>query len=201
MPATVTAFETHPTSIDGLRVVQTKQVVDERGAVREIYRESVFASSGDGSLAAPRQVNLTSTCRGAIRGLHGEAMTKLVGVVAGRGFGAYLDVRTDSASRGTLLTLTLEPGRQVLVPNGVCNGFQALSDGCLYLYCFDAEWVSGMPGVAVNPLDPDLAIAWPIPVDKADRALVSEKDAALPNLADIAREQASGAVRLERDTR
>ena len=198
MPATVTAFETHPTSIGGLRVVQTKQVVDERGAVCEMYRESVFASIGESALAAPRQVNLTSSRLGAIRGLHGEAMTKLVGVAAGRGFGAYLDVRTNSASRGTLLTLALEPGRQVIVPSGVCNGFQALSEGCLYLYCFDAEWVPGMPGVAVNPLDPELAIAWPIPVDKADRTLISEKDAALPNFADLAPGQTPGAARLER---
>ena len=39
-----------------------------------------------------------------------------------------------------------------------------------------------MGGTAVNPLDPALAIPWPIPVD-ADRSLLSAKDAELPPLA------------------
>jgi dTDP-4-dehydrorhamnose 3,5-epimerase-like enzyme len=37
-----------------------------------------------------------------------------------------------------------------------------------------------MPGASVNPLDPGLAIAWPIAIDAADRSLLSEKDAQLP---------------------
>ena len=49
------------------------------------------------------------------------------------------------------------PGRQVLVPEGVGNGFQATSEGgCQYLYCFDHEWAPGMAGVACTPLDPAL---------------------------------------------
>jgi dTDP-4-dehydrorhamnose 3,5-epimerase len=70
---------------------------------------------------------------------------------------------------------------QVLVPAGVCNGFQAISDpGCQYLYCFDAEWSPGMPGTAANPLDPALGIDWPIPVDPADPGSISQKDATAP---------------------
>jgi dTDP-4-dehydrorhamnose 3,5-epimerase len=185
MPTTVTELQERPTSIDGLRIVTTKQVEDERGTVREIYRESVLCAVGTGSMGASRQVNLTSSCLGAIRGLHGEDMTKLVGVASGRAQGAYLDARAGSATFGTLLTVDLQPGTQVLVPRGVCNGFQALTDGCLYLYCFDAEWAPGMPGLAVNPLDPDLAIGWPVPIDPTDRSLISEKDVSAPNFADL----------------
>jgi dTDP-4-dehydrorhamnose 3,5-epimerase len=185
MPTVVTEFEHHPTSIDGLLVVRTKQVDDERGTVREIFRQSVFRRLGEGSIAASRQVNLTSSRRGAIRGLHGEDMTKLVGVASGQIFGAYLDTRPASATFGTLLTLELERGTQVLVPSGVCNGFQSLVENSLYLYCFDAEWEPGMAGVAVNPLDPDLAIAWPLPIDRSDRSLISEKDISLPSFADL----------------
>jgi dTDP-4-dehydrorhamnose 3,5-epimerase len=129
------------------------------------------------------QVNVTETSQGAIRGLHGEAMTKLVAVVHGEAYGAYVDTRADSPSRGKVVTVPLVKGTQVLVPPGVCNGFQSVSPGVSqYLYCFDAEWVPGMSGVAVNPLDPDLGIVWPIPVD---RELVSAKDAGLPSLRDV----------------
>jgi dTDP-4-dehydrorhamnose 3,5-epimerase len=185
MPTQMTEFGQRPTAIDGLLVIRTKHITDERGTVREIYRDSVFSGLGEGSIQANRQVNLTSTRRGAIRGLHGEEATKLIGLAAGRAFGAYLDARPLSASSGTLLTLELEPGTQVLVPRGVCNGFQALTDDCLYLYCFDTEWQPGMPGVSVNPLDPGLTIPWPLTIDREDRSLLSEKDASLPNFSDL----------------
>lgn len=184
MPPDVTEFDYRATAIDGLLVIRTKQVTDERGTVREMYRQSVFRTLGDAA-GTPQQVNLTSSRLGTVRGLHGESMTKLVGVAAGRCHGAYLDARADSGSYGKLVTVGLEPGTQVLVPSGVCNGFQALTDGCLYLYCFDAEWAPGMPGLAVNPLDPALGIGWPLPVDPTDRSLISEKDATLPNFADL----------------
>jgi dTDP-4-dehydrorhamnose 3,5-epimerase len=71
----------------------------------------------------------------------------------------------------------------VLVPAGVCNGFQSLSaEGTQYLYCFNAEWVVGMAGLSANALDPALRIDWPIPVDVDDPAQLSTKDRALPPL-------------------
>jgi dTDP-4-dehydrorhamnose 3,5-epimerase len=184
-PTTVSDFDQRPTSIDGLTLIGTKHVGDARGIVREIYRESVFSGLGEGSIQRARQVNLTTSHRGAIRGLHGEDMTKLVGLAAGSAFGAYLDTRPHSRSFGTVLALELGPGMQVVVPSGVCNGFQAMTEGCMYLYCFDAEWAPVMSGVAVNPLDPDLAIPWPLTIDPADRSLISEKDASLPNFSEL----------------
>jgi dTDP-4-dehydrorhamnose 3,5-epimerase len=169
------------TAIDGLVVISLKQVDDERGTVREYHRAS------DESWGPWQQVNVTETKRGALRGLHGEDMTKLVGVVAGEAFGAYVDTRPSSPTRGAVVTLPLVLGTQVLVPAGVCNGFQALADATQYLYCFDAEWVPGMAGVAVHPLDPALGIEWPLPVDPQDRSQLSAKDAAQPTLAEVLR--------------
>ena len=126
------------------------------------------------------QINLTHSTRGAVRGLHGEAMTKLVGVASGEAFGAYVDTRRASPTYGAVVTLELTVGVQALVPAGVCNGFQAVSaDGCQYLYCFDSEWAPGMAGVAVNPLDPALAITWPL------LPQLSTKDASAPLFAEL----------------
>ena len=189
MPAHVTDMAVTPTAIDGLWRIATKTVTDERGTVREFFRTSAFADLG---LPVPQrwaQVNMTWTHRGGLRGLHGEAMTKLVGVAWGSAFGAYVDARPDSPTFGAVVTVPLGPGVQVLVPAGVCNGFQATGDGdpggCQYLYCFDDEWRPGMAGVAVNPLDPALGIAWPITPDAADPSLVSAKDAAAPAFAQL----------------
>lgn len=181
MAAQIDPMTVEATAIDGLLAITIKAVTDERGTVREFFRTSGFAEL---DVAVPdrwSQINMTWTRRGAIRGLHGESMTKLVGVAWGSAFGAYLDARPDSPTHGVHVTLPLEVGTQVLVPPGVCNGFQATSDGgCQYLYCFDAEWEPGMPGVSVTPLDPRLAIPWPINVDPADPALISAKDAQAP---------------------
>jgi dTDP-4-dehydrorhamnose 3,5-epimerase len=101
-----------------------------------------------------------------------------VAIVSGEAFGAYVDVRPDSATKGKVVTTKLVPGMQVLVPQGVCNGFQSTSKGTSqYLYCFDEEWVLGMKGYSVAPLDPELNIRWPIPVESTNRELISQKDA------------------------
>jgi dTDP-4-dehydrorhamnose 3,5-epimerase len=169
------------TDIDGLMLITMKQVEDERGVVREFYRESSWLAAGLPSLGAWLQVNLTETKPGALRGLHGEQMHKLVAVASGEAFGAYVDNRSESPTFGQVTTIRLTAGKQVLVPNGVCNGFQSLGDQpTQYLYCFDHEWVSGMAGSAINPLDPALDIAWPLPIDSDDRSIISEKDISLP---------------------
>jgi dTDP-4-dehydrorhamnose 3,5-epimerase len=175
-----------PTAITGLLRITTKAVTDERGTVREFFR-----TSGFGEIPVPehwRQINLTWTRYGGLRGLHGENADKLIGLASGTAFGAYLDARPDSPSFGTVETVLLEPGVQVFVPAGVCNGFQSTSaDGCQYLYCFGVEWAPGMAGVAVSPLDPALGIAWPITPDPGNPAMVSAKDAAAPAFAELAR--------------
>jgi dTDP-4-dehydrorhamnose 3,5-epimerase len=181
------------TAIAGLWRLSTKSVTDERGTVREFFRASAFQALGvEAGLEIPpvwSQLNLTWTKQGAVRGLHGESMTKLVGVAAGEALGAYVDARPGSPTYGTVAMIELSVGVQALVPPGVCNGFQSVSpDGCQYLYCFDAEWVPGMAGVAVNPLDPALGIDWPLPPQ------LSDKDAAAPMFAELAADLAAEPV-------
>jgi dTDP-4-dehydrorhamnose 3,5-epimerase len=184
---TIVAFDAAPTAIDGLWCLRMKQVTDDRGTVREFYRESAFVEAGLPSLGPWVQVNVTETSRGAIRGLHGEDMDKLVAVAHGTAFGAYVDARAGSPTRGEVVTVELGPGVQMLVPAGVCNGFQSTSPGVTqYLYAFSTEWTPQMSGSSLTPLDPDLAIAWPIAVGDTDRDLVSAKDAAAPRWRDLA---------------
>jgi dTDP-4-dehydrorhamnose 3,5-epimerase len=188
MMADVIEQATRVTVIDGLIVITMKQVTDERGTIREYFRRSAFTASGLPTIDPFLQINVTESRRGALRGLHAEAMTKVVAVVAGEALGAYVDLRSDSPTRGVVATVALVPGVQVLVPRGVANGFQALVDGTQYLYCFDDEWRPGMEGRSCNPLDPQLHIDWPIPVDPDDRAQVSAKDIGAPTVAELLQE-------------
>lgn len=178
----IVEFSVRPGAIDGLISVTPKQVSDGRGTVREVFRRSAFESAGV-DLATFLQINVTESRLGVVRGMHAEEMTKLLTVAWGRAFGAYVDLRPDSATFGTVETVDLQPGVQVLVPAGVANGFQALTDGCQYAYCFDDEWRPDMPGRSCSPFG--LGFDWPLPVDVDDRAKVSAKDAAAPTLADL----------------
>jgi dTDP-4-dehydrorhamnose 3,5-epimerase len=174
------------TGISGLMVLSVKKVTEPRGEVRELYRRSRYSDQVPGVSASWDQINLTATKQGAVRGLHGEQMQKLVTVASGRAFGVYVDARIGSPTRGAVETVDLVPGIQVLVPSGVCNGFQATGSGITeYLYFFDHEWKSGMPGVAIDPLDRELAIAWPILIDSADESQISAKDASAPSLSEV----------------
>jgi dTDP-4-dehydrorhamnose 3,5-epimerase len=180
--AALVPFSIEHTEIPELVVLRMRQVPDQRGTVRELFRESAMVEAG--LRAGPwRQLNLTETRQGVIRGLHGERSTKLVGVVAGEALGAYVDTRPGSPARGRSVTVPLTLGTQVLMPPGVCGGFQAVSvEPVQYLYGVDQEWSAGQPSIGVHPLDPALGIGWPIPIDPGDRALLSTRDAAQPAL-------------------
>ena len=178
----VTEATSEPTAIEGLHLVRTKVAEDERGAVREMLRPSTLRSLGLPGIEV-RQVNLTATLAGAVRGIHAEAMHKLVGVAYGEAFGVWVDLRP-GAGFGRVVTAPLVLGVQALVPPGVGNGLQAVTD-CEYLYCFDREWQPDMTGACVHPLDPELAIPWPLPVNPADRSQLSQKDADQPLLREV----------------
>lgn len=158
----LTPLTVRTTDINGLFIVTMKQVEDEREVVREFYRQSAWEQVGLPSLGPFVQINITESRCGAVRGLHGEAMNKVVAIAGGEAFGAYVDAREGSVTYGAVVTVALVAGQQVVVPNGVGNGFQTVSDTSQYLYCFDAEWQPGMAGVAVNPMDPTLGIPWPL---------------------------------------
>jgi dTDP-4-dehydrorhamnose 3,5-epimerase len=192
MAAQIIERSVEHTAIEGLLICTQKQVEDERGAVREFFRASSYSSLLPDA-GGWQQINVTESRHGAVRGLHGENMVKLVSCIAGRAFGAYLDARPDSASYRQVVTVELSPGVQVLVPAGVCNGFQSLSaEGTQYLYCFTAEWQPGMAGVAYTPLDDGLGIDWPLPIDPNDPGSISVKDATAPRFSEQCDRAAGG---------
>lgn len=177
-------FNVNNSNIEGLKIINAKMVTDDRGTVRELFRVSTYFDILPTTVTGWKQINLTRTKKGAVRGLHGEAMSKLVTVAYGSVFGAYVDARPDSKTFGAVQTVHITPGIQVFVPQGVCNGFQALED-TEYLYFFDNEWSPGMPGTALCPLDPELCIKWPIPINTSDLNQISEKDSKAPTFKEL----------------
>jgi len=177
-------FSATETEIKGLYTVSFKVIEDSRGSVMEFYRQSDFEASGLPTLGNRPQVNAPLTVKGAVRGIHAEFAHKMVSVVSGRVYAVIVDLRKDSPTAGKWLGFNLERGQGLFVSKGLGNSFQSISDEpSTYLYYFETEWLPGMPGLACNPLDPDLAIGWPI----ADGAgmIISDKDRSNPSLKEV----------------
>ncbi len=170
-----------PTTIEGLWTVSFKLFEDDRGSVMEFYRQFDFAGSGLPSLGERPQVNAPLSYKGAVRGIHAEYAHKLVSVAAGKIYAVIADLRTDSKTAGKWQGFELVRGQGLFVSKGLGNSFQSVSEEpSVYLYYFEQEWKPGMPGKACNPLDPDLAIDWPI--KEGQGMIISEKDKNSPSL-------------------
>lgn len=184
MAASITDFEVRPAAIEGLLVIAMKQVTDDRGTIRELFRRSAFAAAGV-DVSTFSQINVTETKMGAVRGMHAEEMTKLCAIASGEAVGAWIDLRPQSPTFGVVDRVSMIPGVQILVPSGVANGFQSVSANSQYVYCFDAEWQPSMAGVACTPIDPDLDFGFPIEIDVDDPAQISPKDRDAPTWAQL----------------
>lgn len=179
-----TKLDVQPTSIEGLYTTKLKVFEDTRGSVMEFYRQSDFEAAGLPSLGQRPQTNAPLTVKGAIRGIHAELAHKYVSVASGTVYAVIVDLRKDSPTAGKWLGFSLSRGEGLFVSKGLGNSFQSTSEEpSVYLYYFEEEWTPTMPGVACNPLDPDLAIDWPI--KEGAGMIISDKDQANPSLKEV----------------
>lgn len=180
MSVPTTQVKGHPTAIAGLIVFDVSRVGDDRGWFQEKYQKEKLVAEGLPVDFTVVQYSLAFNRRGATRGLHAEPWDKYVSVADGRVFVAYADLRAGEGF-GRTVTLELDGEHAVFVPRGVGNSYQCLSETCLYLYGVNAHWSEAAyaSSAFVNLADPDLDIAWPIPLAEA---VISDRDRAHPFL-------------------
>ncbi len=181
------------TAIRELRVpdaweITPRQHRDDRGVFLEWFTEAAFREAVGQPLHLA-QANCSVSSRGTLRGLHfadvppGQA--KYVTCVTGAVLDVVVDIRVGSPTYGTWDSVLLEDvdRRAIYLSEGLGHAFLALTDGATVTYLC-SEGYAPTREHAVNPLDPELAIAWPTEV----ALLLSPKDAVAPSLAE-AREQ------------
>ena len=173
------------TGIEGLKVLDLPVHGDNRGWFKENWQRAKMALG----LGLPDlrwvQNNISfNTERGATRGIHAEPWNKFISIATGSIFGAWVDLRAGSPTYGKVYTCELDPSKAIYVPRGVGNAYQALEDGTAYVYLVDAHWSAELKKTYtfVNLADPELAIAWPIPLDQCE---ISEADKHHPYLKDV----------------
>lgn len=117
----------------------------------------------------PLQWNHAHSVTKVARGFHAEQWNKLVTVVHGTCFCAWVDLRPTSATYGQAVTMILgnetEVYGSVFVPQGVGNAYLVTQGPAEYIYATDGIYRDRDPryDVAVSLFDDDIGIEWPIP--------------------------------------
>lgn len=187
MNSVAKALAAHPTSIEGLFIIDVQLHGDNRGWFKEQWQRAKFRDldlDAPGARALkefePVQQNISFNAEpGVTRGLHAEPWDKLVSVAHGRVFGAWCDLREGSETYGQVFSHEIGPDVAVFVPRGVANGFQALAPNTAYTYLVNGHWSPHAAYSATNLSDPALDIPWPLPIGE-----ISQKDIEHPLLVD-----------------
>jgi len=170
------------TSLPGVVILEPDVYRDHRGYFLETWHQGRYAEAGlPGRFV---QVNVSSSSRGVLRGLHYQhpsAQGKLLTVLRGAIFDVAVDIRVGSPTFGRweAVVLSSEDHRQLYIPPGFAHGFVVTGDEALVCYKCTEFYRPGQEyGVLWS--DPDIGIPWPV-----ESPTLSPKDADAPRLADV----------------
>jgi dTDP-4-dehydrorhamnose 3,5-epimerase len=173
--------------IPDIKLILPRRFGDPRGFFVETWNRKAFHDIGiDADFCQDNQSH--SAPKGTVRGLHFQtpphAQAKLVSVLRGAIFDVVVDLRKTSPTyrRHVTVELSAEEGHLLFVPKGFAHGFATLAPDTTVLYKVDAHYAP-QHDAGILWSDPDLQIVWPL---RAEEAVLSAKDAALPRLRTIA---------------
>lgn len=175
-----------PGALPEVLLLTPPRFADARGWFSESWNAAAFAATGV-TTDFVQDNHVHNARAGTVRGLHMQiaphGQVKLVRCLRGAIWDVAVDVRPGSPTFGLFAAARLDAasGTQILVPDGFLHGYVTLEDDTDVFYKVSAPW-SADAEVGVRWDDPDLALPWP--VDPA-RAILSEKDAALPSFAEM----------------
>jgi dTDP-4-dehydrorhamnose 3,5-epimerase len=155
-----------PTPLEGVVIVETDVVDDERGFFMETYHRRRYFEHG--ITLEFVQDNHSRSRRGTLRGFHYQDMraptAKLVRCTHGALLDVALDLRVGSPTFGHTyaLELTAANKKQLLVPVGFGHAFQALTEGAEIQYKCSSYYAPETEGVVAWD-DPEISFIWPIP--------------------------------------
>ena len=168
------------TPLPGVIVFEPRVFPDDRGFFFESYNERLFHENNVFNVFV--QDNQSFSSYGVIRGLHFQkepyAQSKLVRVILGKILDVVVDLRAGSPGFGQSFSIELSAGnkKQLFIPRGFAHGFSVLSETAELAYKCD-QFYNKQSESGVHYNDRQLNIDWKIP---AEKALISAKDAQLP---------------------
>ena len=121
-----------------------------------------------------KQINVSRSGLNVIRGVHVAPYHKVAFCPAGKIYDVCVDLRPNSPTFMKWDGVWIDKDTHVIIPPYCAHGvYSAEEDSCLCYYqggCFFPQL-----DFAVNPLDPQIGIKWPTPIN-SDHYVLSEKD-------------------------
>lgn len=174
------------TRIPAVKLLKMRRHPDARGFFSETFSRRALQDAGI-DCEFVQDNHSFSAMRGIVRGLHfqipPEAQAKLVRVIRGAILDIAIDLRQASPTYGRHVKqlIRAQDWTQLFIPIGFAHGFCTLEPETEVLYKVSAYYSPAHErGIRWN--DPQLGIDWPV---AAGDALLSEKDARLPALAEL----------------
>lgn len=163
------------TPIPGVKVFHPEIHRDARGTFSRLGDSCAWEANG--ATAPASQINLSvTTTAGGTRGMHMQIPPasgwKLVTCLRGRIWDVALDLRRGSTTFRSCHGQFLSPMESMLVPPGCAHGFQVQEGPAEILYVMSESYRPELE-FRINPMDPSLAIPWPLPISSlsdADKA-------------------------------
>lgn len=161
------AERVYRTPIEGLLFIEAPKLADFRG----FYAEVALIPDIESIISQPfiiKQTNHAHSVTHVARGFHAEQWNKLVTVVSGQAFCAWVDIRPNSSTFGHSVTMEMGNSMAVngsmFVSNGIANGYVVTQGPAEYYYLTDALYRERdqQHDVALNLFDPDIGISWPV---------------------------------------
>ena len=170
-----------PTTMDGVKLVETVLAHDNRGDFMKVFHERTFVEHG---LHVHFAESYYSTSKkGVIRGMHFQAPpedhAKLVYVTYGSILDVVLDIRVGSPSYGVFERFEINDKnrRAVFIPSGFAHGFISLIDGSAVTYLQTTMLSSEHEGgILFDSFGCDWGVAEPI---------MSDRDKLFPTLSNL----------------
>lgn len=172
------------TKIPGVKIIQNKPFVDNRGELQLHYNKEEFERAGLPTDFV--QQNVSQSFYGVLRGLHIQANNpqgKLIKCIAGTIQDVWVDLRQDSPTfkKWESTQLSMERHEALYLPPGLAHGFLCLTNFCYVHYSCTTPYDKESDG-GVRWDDPKIGIIWDF--ESGFTPVVSPKDQALPRLDD-----------------
>jgi dTDP-4-dehydrorhamnose 3,5-epimerase len=170
----MTSFSIERTAIEDCTVIHLNKFSDSRGFFVESYRKSWIPDSNE-----IVQMNFSQKTRGSLAGLHYHLhQSDYWFVPVGIARVNLFDLRVDSPTFKTLVTLDILSDTGLYIPPGVAHGFSAKTD-LILTYLVD-NYYNGDDELGLLWNDPDVNADWGF-----DAPILSNRDSSNPLLKDI----------------
>ena len=156
------------TKIKDLLIVEKKTFKDQRGFLRELFKEKTLSNKFVFEI-------LSNSKKNVLRGLHLQKKNpqeKYVTVLNGKVFDVVVDLRKNSKTFGKYFSIIISDKSDFsfFIPEGFAHGFLCLSKTCTINYkC--SNYRNKESEITLGWLDRDVKIKWPV-----KKPILSKKD-------------------------